>query len=223
MQAGEIGVFVGVNTEEFNHAGIEAYQIALAGLSGKKLWPERIRTNSAVFRVGAWGYTGGLPKGFFADSYVAIHSRKVEETPDFQVGFYNSWIQERIIANDPVFLDGLKEIAQIETEGGGGWVLFRRERAVSESAFASVVSNALKRDPDNIWNEPWRIAIQRINDPSFDVDSSEERERRNGLLARNIYDLSQSSWGRWTDKIVRGSGNELRSARYPEILSGPEF
>lgn len=220
----KISAFISVFSNEFNDS-LSGFQNARCGLSKDKhlcLKQPTIDAHSAPFAKGTWGYPGGFPKTFFSDDYVVLMFPRIVGEAD-TVDVYNPLIQEKIFANDPAFLDGLTHVTDIEITNGNKWILFRRDRIPSQSAFVQILKAAMNRDPENIWNEPWRLAVKKIEDPNFFAESSAETERRTILLSRNHFTPELSTWGVWLLEILHNSEKSIREAQYPGIISAATF
>ncbi len=165
-------------------------------------------SSSALFRLGGYGKSGGIPKEFFAADYMVVvkgqeigHLRGTTE-------FYNRLFSNRILLENPVFMEGLIKIAEFKNVLGHEIRLYRRDEPVPLANFARMVGRIASQDSENLWNIPlvasalradptseelrkvWQGLIDPVNwaSKTYRLGTPEHEARLKNLVALDVHD-----------------------------------
>jgi hypothetical protein len=124
-------------------------------------WTPSWKIQSGLFRFGGWFFSGGIPASFFNSNYIVFYS----SISEFQLAedgeLYNRVFHEQLTKKTPFFLDGLEEIAKLDSALGPIHIL-RRDHIPSATSFIKIVDLFQNIDPDNWWNHPFLDAVDKL-------------------------------------------------------------
>ncbi|MBM4317903.1 MAG: hypothetical protein FJ116_10545 [Deltaproteobacteria bacterium] len=124
-------------------------------------WTPAWKIQSGLFRFGGWFLSGGIPSSFFSSDYIIYYPQISATHLTSDAELYNKIFHEKLRDQTSIFLDGLEEIARLDSTLGPIYIL-RRNHIPSVKSFIKIVGFFQTIDPDNWWNHPYLDAVDKL-------------------------------------------------------------